>query len=140
MLPIILITFLISLLGHLLEIVWEPFMVLIPYAFYIIISIFIIFILGEIINKNLSKKYVEISTQTDDLPVETSTQTYYKKSDSDSDYDSDSYYDSGSDSDSDLDYSDEEYDYAEEESDYSESEEEEEEYYMDKYGISFITD
>ena len=111
-------------------------MVLIPYAFYIIISIFIIFILGEIINKNLSKKYVEISTQTDDLPVESSTQTNYIKSDSESDYDSDS------DSDSDSDYSDEEYDYADEEYDYSESEEEEEEeeYYMDKYGISFITD
>ena len=137
MLPIIiLITFLISVLGHILEIVWEPFMVLIPYAFYIIISIFIIFILGEIINKNLSKKYVEISTQTDDLPVESSTQTNYIKSDSESDYDSDS------DSDSDSDYSDEEYDYADEEYDYSESEEEEEEeeYYMDKYGISFITD
>ena len=133
MLPIIiLITFLISVLGHILEIVWEPFMVLIPYAFYIIISIFIIFILGEIINKNLSKKYVEISTQTDDLPVESSTQTNYIKSDSESDYDSDS------DSDSDSDYSDEEYDYADEEYDYSESEEEE--YYMDKYGISFITD
>ena len=137
MLPIIiLITFLISVLGHILEIVWEPFMVLIPYAFYIIISIFIIFILGEIINKNLSKKYVEISTQKDDLPVESSTQTNYIKSDSESDYDSDS------DSDSDSDYSDEEYDYADEEYDYSESEEEEEEeeYYMDKYGISFITD
>jgi len=136
MLPIIiLITFLISLLGHLLEIVWEPFMVLIPYAFYIIISIFIIFILGEIINKNLSKKYVEISTQTDDLPVESSTQTNYIKSDSESDSDTVSYYDS------DSDYSDEEYDYAEKESDYSEEEEEEEEeYYMDKYGISFITD
>ena len=139
MLPIIiLITFLISVLGHILEIVWEPFMVLIPYAFYIIISIFIIFILGEIINKNLSKKYVEISTQTDDLPVESSTQTNYIKSDSESDSDTVSYYDS------DSDYSDEEYDYAEKESDYSESEEEEEEeeeeYYMDKYGISFITD
>ena len=136
MLPIIiLITFLISVLGHILEIVWEPFMVLIPYAFYIIISIFIIFILGEIINKNLSKKYVEISTQTDDLPVESSTQTNYIKSDSESDSDTVSYYDS------DSDYSDEEYDYAEEESDYSEEEEEEEEeYYMDKYGISFITD
>ena len=135
MLPIIiLITFLISVLGHILEIVWEPFMVLIPYAFYIIISIFIIFILGEIINKNLSKKYVEISTQTDDLPVESSTQTNYIKSDSESDYDS------ASDSDYGSDYSDEEYDYAEEESDYSEEEEEEEEYYMDKYGISFITD
>ena len=133
MLPIIiLITFLISVLGHILEIVWEPFMVLIPYAFYIIISIFIIFILGEIINKNLSKKYVEISTQTDDLPVESSTQTNYIKSDSESDSDTVSYYDS------DSDYSDEEYDYAEKESDYSE--EEEEEYYMDKYGISFITD
>jgi hypothetical protein len=137
MLPIIiLITFLISVLGHILEIVWEPFMVLIPYAFYIIISIFIIFILGEIINKNLSKKYVEISTQTDDLPVESSTQTNYIKSDSESDSDTVSYYDS------DSDYSDEEYDYAEKESDYSEEEEEEEEeeYYMDKYGISFITD
>jgi hypothetical protein len=127
-------------LGHILEIVWEPFMVLIPYAFCIIISIFIIFILGEIINKNLSKKYVEISTQTDDLPVETSTQTNYIKSDSESDSESDSdtvsYY--GSDSD----YSEEEYDYADEEYDCSSvsEEEEEEEYYMDKYEISFITD
>jgi len=127
---------LISVLGHILEIVWEPFMVLIPYAFYIIISIFIIFILGEIINKNLSKKYVEISTQTDDLPVESSTQTNYIKSDSESDSDTVSYY--GSDSD----YSEEEYDYADEEYDCSSvsEEEEEEEYYMDKYGISFITD
>ena len=109
-------------------------MVLIPYAFYIIISIFIIFILGEIINKNLSKKYVEISTQTDDLPVESSTQTNYIKSDSESDSDTVSYYDS------DSDYSEEEYDYAEEEYDCSSVSEEEEEYYMDKYGISFITD
>ena len=103
------------------------------------------------INKNLSKKYVEISTQTDDLPVESSTQTYYIKSDSDSDYDSDSDSDYGSDSDYDsipripkeYDYAEEESDYSDEEYDYSESEEEEEAYdldIIDKYNMSFITD
>jgi len=101
------------------------------------------------INKNLSKKYVEISTQTDDLPVESSTQTNYIKSDSESDSDTVSYYDSDSDYDSipripkEYDYAEEESDYSDEEYDYSESEEEEEAYdldIIDKYNMSFITD
>ena len=76
MLPITLIIFLTTEIIYLLTIVWEPFMVLIPYAFCIILSIFVIFILWEIIKDiNEIRKYINISTQTYPLMVESSTQT-----------------------------------------------------------------
>ena len=56
----------------------KPFIELIPYACCIILSIFIIFILWEMIKDiNEIRKYINISTQTDGLPDESSTQTDY---------------------------------------------------------------
>ena len=56
----------------------KPFIELIPYACWIILSIVVLFILWEIIKDiNEIREYINISTQTDGLSDESSTQTDY---------------------------------------------------------------